>query len=121
VPALGRSRPAHLAGGLGIIGRSFGLTCDSLLAAEVVFSEGGVGTCDEERHEDLFRALRDAGAVRFGVVTSFTFGTVAAQPACTTNGRSGRDSGRGQSGGGVCIHAQERGRRSGPLGAPRAA
>jgi FAD/FMN-containing dehydrogenase len=68
-----------LGGGLGIIGRSFGLTCDRLLGAEVVLADGRVVTCDEERHEDLFWALRGAGAGRFGIVTGLTFRTVAAQ------------------------------------------
>jgi len=68
-----------LGGGLGIIGRSFGLTCDSLLAAEVVLADGRIVTCDESRHEDLFWALRGAGAGGFGVVAGFTFRTVAVQ------------------------------------------
>jgi FAD/FMN-containing dehydrogenase len=62
-----------LGGGLGILGRAHGLTCDRLLAAEVVIADGRIVTCDLEHHADLFWALRGAGAGSFGVVTQFTF------------------------------------------------
>jgi FAD/FMN-containing dehydrogenase len=72
-----------LGGGLGILGRKYGLTCDRLVAAQVVLADGRVVDCDEQRHADLFWALRGAGAGQFGVVTSFVFQTVPA-PAATT-------------------------------------
>jgi FAD/FMN-containing dehydrogenase len=50
-----------LGGGLGILGRRHGLTCDWLRGAEVVLADGRVVECDEERLEDLFWPLRGAG------------------------------------------------------------
>jgi FAD/FMN-containing dehydrogenase len=67
-----------LGGGLGILGRTYGLTSDQLVEAEVVLADGRVVRCDEHRHADLFWALRGAGQGRFGVVTSFRFRTVPA-------------------------------------------
>ena len=71
-----------LGGGLGILGRMYGLTSDRLRAAEIVLADGRVLTCDEDRDAELFWALRGAGGARFGVVTSLVFETVAA-PAAT--------------------------------------
>jgi FAD/FMN-containing dehydrogenase len=65
-----------LGGGLGLLGRSRGLTSDQLVAAEVVLADGQVMECDEQRHEDLFWALRGAGAQGIGVVTRLTLRTV---------------------------------------------
>ena len=70
-----------LGGGLGLLGRSQGLTSDQLVAAEVVLADGRVVECDEQRHEDLFWALRGAGAEGLGVVTRLTFRTVPEPPA----------------------------------------
>jgi FAD/FMN-containing dehydrogenase len=72
-----------LGGGLGILGRRHGLTCDQLVAAEVVLADGRVVECDERRHDDLFWALRGAGGGQFGVVTTLKFRTVPA-PRTTT-------------------------------------
>ncbi len=70
-----------LGGGLGILGRKYGLTCDHLLAAQVVLADGRVVECDDHHDRELFWALRGAGGGSFGVVTSLTFSTVPAPPA----------------------------------------
>jgi FAD/FMN-containing dehydrogenase len=65
-------------GGLGRLGRTYGLTADRLRAAEVVLAAGRIVTCDQHRFPDLFWALRGGGATGLGVVTAFTFDPVAA-------------------------------------------
>jgi FAD/FMN-containing dehydrogenase len=59
-------------GGVGYLGRKFGLTIDSLLAAEVVTSDGKVHLVDAEHEPDLFWAIRGGGG-NFGVVTRFKY------------------------------------------------
>jgi FAD/FMN-containing dehydrogenase len=71
-----------LGGGLGILGRKHGLTCDHLLRAQVVLADGRVVECDEHHDGELFWALRGAGGGHFGVVTSLMFRTLPA-PATT--------------------------------------
>jgi FAD/FMN-containing dehydrogenase len=70
-----------LGGGLGILGRKHGLTSDQLVGAEVVLADGRVVECDARRDEELFWALRGAGAGTFGVVTSLSFRTLPAPTA----------------------------------------
>ncbi|TDD18973.1 FAD-binding oxidoreductase [Kribbella turkmenica] len=65
-----------LGGGIGLIGRSYGLTCDRLVGARVVLADGSVVDCDSDHEPDLFWALRGAGGGQFGVVTSLRFDTV---------------------------------------------
>lgn len=65
-----------LGGGIGLLGRKHGLTCDRLVGAQVVLSNGSVVDCDHDREPDLFWALRGAGGGQFGVVTSLRFDTV---------------------------------------------
>ena len=60
------------AGGIGWMVRQYGLTIDSLLAAEVVTAAGDVVRASATQNADLFWALR-GGAGNFGVVTAFEF------------------------------------------------
>ena len=71
-----------LGGGIGLLGRLHGLTCDRLTGAQVVLADGSVVTCDDDREPDLFWALRGAGGGQFGVVTALRFATVA-EPVTT--------------------------------------
>lgn len=61
-----------LGGGIGLLSRRFGYTVDNLLEVEIVTADGRVRRASRDEHEDLFWALRGAGA-NMGVVTSFTF------------------------------------------------
>ena len=61
-----------LGGGLGWLRRKHGLSCDNLLAVDLVTPDGAFRRVSETEHSDLFWALRGGGG-DVGVVTAFTF------------------------------------------------
>ena len=64
-----------LGGGIGFLSRQYGLTCDNLLAVDLVDADGDVlqVRAGEQEHADLFWALRGGGGGNFGIATAFTF------------------------------------------------
>lgn len=61
-----------LGGGIGWLARRYGLACNSVLAAELVTSDGQLLRVDHDHHAELFWALRGGGG-SFGIVTSLEF------------------------------------------------
>ena len=59
-------------GGIGYLVRKYGMTIDSLLAAEIVTADGERRVVDAEHEPDLFWAIRGGGG-NLGVVTRFQF------------------------------------------------
>lgn len=64
-----------LGGGVGVLGRAFGLTSDNLQSLQIVTADGTVRTCNHRQNSDLFWACRGGGGGNFGIATSFTFRT----------------------------------------------
>jgi FAD/FMN-containing dehydrogenase len=61
-----------LGGGQGWLRRTFGMTCDNLVSADIVTADGRFLNVCATAHPDLFWALKGGGG-NFGIVTSFEF------------------------------------------------
>ena len=68
-----------LGGGVGVVDRAHGLSCDALVSARVVTADGQQLDCSATENADLFWALRGGGGGQMGIVTSLTFQTHAVE------------------------------------------
>jgi FAD/FMN-containing dehydrogenase len=68
-----------LGGGLGIDSTALGLSCDALAGLRIVTADGAIRSVDAERDVDLWWASHGGGGGNFGVVTSMSLRTTAAQ------------------------------------------
>jgi FAD/FMN-containing dehydrogenase len=67
-----------LGGGVGVLTRAYGLTCDFVKRVQVVTADGAVRTASRHHEPDLFWALRGGGGGHLAVVTAFKLKTVTA-------------------------------------------
>ena len=62
-----------LGGGMGLVGRAFGLASDNIIAAQIVTADGKLRNVTAKSDPDLLWALRGGGGGNFGVVTHLQF------------------------------------------------
>ena len=69
-----------LGGGVGVVDRAYGLTCDAMSSVVVVTADSRVVTADATTNSDLYWACRGGGGGNFGIATSFTYRTFPTSP-----------------------------------------
>jgi FAD/FMN-containing dehydrogenase len=62
-----------LGGGMGLLGRKFGLCCDNMLGVRLVKADGTIVESDATNVPDIYWAARGGGGGSFGVATRFKF------------------------------------------------
>ncbi len=67
-----------LGGGVGVVGRAYGLTSDKLASLNIITANGQALTASPSSHSDLYWACRGGGGGNFGIATWFQFNTVPA-------------------------------------------
>jgi FAD/FMN-containing dehydrogenase len=67
-----------LGGGIGVLSRKYGLTCDRLDSVTIVPADSRLVPATRSTDTDLFWALRGGGGGNFGIATEFIFSTDAA-------------------------------------------
>jgi FAD/FMN-containing dehydrogenase len=78
-PTVGISGLA-LGGGVGVLGRRYGLTADVLESLEVVGADARLLRADAASEADLYWASRGGGGRNFGIVTALRFATAPIPP-----------------------------------------
>jgi hypothetical protein len=61
-----------LGGGMGFLGRKYGLGCDNVLSFDIIIADGTLLHVDKDSYPDLFWACRGAGNGNFGIITELT-------------------------------------------------
>ncbi|AZS17883.1 FAD-binding oxidoreductase [Paenibacillus lutimineralis] len=66
-----------LGGGIGLLSRKYGLTCDNLKQVKMVVASGRYGAktiiANKKKHTDLLWASRGGGGGNYGISTAYTF------------------------------------------------
>ncbi|MGB8817676.1 MAG: FAD-binding oxidoreductase [Rhizobiaceae bacterium] len=62
-----------LGGGMGLLGRRYGLACDNMLGVRLVKADGSIVEADASNAPDIYWASRGGGGGSFGVATRFRF------------------------------------------------